>query len=639
LRGNPLRTILTLLLGAGILVAGSGPALAGPAALQAAGLAATVNPSSGLVDSQIVDVAWSGFTANAPVYVRLCKTGASSDAQCTVPAGDLDHFTATSTGDGIVRYIVAEKSFGAFQCDDTHTCAIAVLESPTDITGGTIVPIAFAHPPGACAASSAPPVAGEGASPAAYTMYSWENAACQLASHVNVTYTNDNSFDGMSGFVGSSPNANFAVTGVPLASAQAAQLTAAHRGFAYAPLSLTSLSIAYNIVDQNGNQVTNLVLTPQILAEIASGQLSTFDCPKKVSDTDCVNLLGGDPEIRRLNPGIKFPDGSIQFFIRADHSASNLAFTSWLTATAPSIWTYGTTTTWPPPDPHPCPTCPSGTEGEANTAVAVGIPATYSATNVYIGAIDSTYAAINDLPVASIENPGQPAGVAPTASSLASALADGTANADGTITPKYDTSNPTSYPLPMLTYAIVPTTQRWPNFTAADGTNLAGFLAYAATAGQSALPSGSFPLPTSLAAVTQAVAKKIPTTEPATGGGHHHHHHHQSGGGNNTGTGGTTTPVVGSGGPTTTPPPSTTPPTTPVGKTPKPSKPAYTLVGGRLSSPVAGKVVPALAALALVGIVFGPALLLFSRGRSALAGGSLRGRFGRSRRTGSGATP
>ncbi len=634
--GNPLRTILTLLLGAGVLVGSAGPATAGPAALQAAGLAATVNPNSGLVDSQIVDVAWSGFTANAPVYVRLCKTGASTDAQCTVPAGDLDHFTATSTGDGIVRYIVAEKSFGAFQCDDTHTCAIAVLESPTDLASGTIVPITFAHPPGACAASSAPPVAGEGASPAAYTMYGWEAGACQLASHLNVTYTNDDSFSGMTDFVGGSPNANFAVTGVPLPSAQAGQLTTAHRGFAYAPLSLTALSIAFNIVDQNGNQVTNLVLTPKIVAEIASGQLSTFDCPKNVNDTDCVNLLGGDPEIRQLNPGIKFPDGSIQFFIRADHSASNFAFTSWLSATAPSIWTYGTTTTWPPPDPHPCPTCPAGTQGEASTGLSVGIPSTYSATNVYIGAIDTTYAAINDLPVAGIENPGQPAGVTPTAVSLASSLADGTANADGTITPKYDTSNPTSYPLPMLTYAVVPTTQRWPNFTAADGTNLAGFLTYAATAGQSAVPTGSFPLPTSLAAATQAVAKKIPTTEPATGGRHHHRrHHHSGGGGNNPGTGGTTTPA-GGGGPTTTPPPSTNPPT-PSGKTPKPSKPSYTLVGGRLSSPVAGKVVPALAALALVGIVFGPALLLFSRGRSALAGGSARGRFGRLRRTGGGA--
>ena len=85
---------------------------------------------------------------------------------------------------------------------------------------------------------------------------------------------------------------------------------------------------------------------PKILAEVASGQISTFDCPPDVSDSDCRNVYGGDPDIRRLNPGVDFPSGSVQFTIRAEHSATNLAFTSWLKsaqsctdALLPVIWT------------------------------------------------------------------------------------------------------------------------------------------------------------------------------------------------------------------------------------------------------------------------------------------------------------
>ncbi|MGN6379046.1 MAG: substrate-binding domain-containing protein [Gaiellales bacterium] len=625
---------------------------AGAAASRAhdlAGASASANPSTDLVDAQFVDLSWSGFTPGAPVYVFECaRTATNVGTQCVQPSFDIPHYTSTSTGTGIVRYGVQVQSFGKFQCDDTHLCSIDLLENPTDLSSGVRVPITFARPPGACPTATTPPVAGEGASPAAYTIYKWENQVCNLPSHLNVTYTNDNSYDGMSGFVNSSPNSNFAVTGVPLPGSQAQKLSAGHRGYAYAPLTLTALSVAYNIVDQQGHQVTHLVLTPRILAEIATGNLGTFNCPPTVSDSDCVNLYGGDPEIRNLNPGVQFPSGPIQFLIRAEHSASNLAFTSWMSATAPDVWTYGTATTWPPPDPHPCPTCPGGVQGENITALGVGAPQTYTPDDIYIGVIDSTYAALNDVPVASIENPGQPAGVAPTAASLAAAVSDGTKNADGTITPSYDTTDPNAYPLPMLTYAIVPTTKRWPNFTADDGKMLKGFLAFAAGAGQKVLPNGSFPLPAAQAAQTTAIAAKIPTSEPVPPGGGHHQHHNGQGAGTGTGSAGTGSGTGGGaslgggggssgGGNGGSGPGSGKSPHTKV--KPVHAKPlAYTLTAKNLSSSSSGAIVPVLAALALFGIVFGPAVLLFSRSRSALSGRSLRGMLRRPG-TGGGAVP
>ena len=590
-------------------------ALIAPAAASAAsGPAATVTPATGLVDGQVVDVAWSGFSPGGVVYIRLCKHGATKKSQCTLPGANNDSDGSTAAGAGVVRYQLKEGPFPGFGCDDTHACDVVVEQGPDQLTGAVRVPVTFARSPTGCPSSTVAPVAGEGSSSAAYTLYRWENAACNLSSHLNVTYTNDNSYDGVSHWMDSSPNANFAVTGVPLASDQAAQLAHEHRTFAYAPLSLTAVVVAFNIVDQQGNQVTHLVLTPKILAEVASGQISTFDCPAGVSDSDCRTLYGGDPDIRRLNPGVAFPSGSVQFTIRAEHSATNLAFTSWLAATAPDIWTYGATSVWPPPDPHQCLTCPGGVQGENNATQALAFPFFYTAQNIYIGVLDSTYAGIGDLPVASIANPGQPdSGVAPSPASLASAVGDASTAPDGTLTPKWDTSNPNSYPLPMLSYAAVPTSKGWPNFTADDGKTLAAFLHYTAGDGQGTLPKGSFPLTAPLAAETNAAAAKIPTSEPVPPGG----------GGPPTGTGsGSGTGSFGSGGSGTG-----------LGSgtgggggsgaggggsggggsyTPKPPV-AVTFVTptGQLSSSATGSMVPVLIALAALGILIGPSIRLF----------------------------
>ena len=587
--------------------------LIAPAAASAgSGPAATVTPADGLVDGQVVDVAWSGFTPDGVVYIRLCKHGATKKSQCTLPGANNDSDGSTSTGAGVVRYQLKEGPFPGFGCDDTHACDVVVESGPDQLTGAVRVPVTFARAPTGCPSSTVAPVAGEGSSSAAYTMYRWENAACNLGSHLNVTYTNDNSYDGVSHWMESNPNANFAVTGVPLDPGQTAQLAHQHRTFAYAPLSLTAVVVAFNIVDQHGNQINHLVLTPKILAEVASGQISTFDCPADVSDADCRNVYGGDPDIRRLNPGVDFPSGSVQFAIRAEHSATNLAFTSWLSANAPDIWTYGATSVWPPPDPHQCITCPGGVQGESNATQALAFPLFYTAQNIYIGVIDSSYAGVGDLPVASIANPGQPdAGVAPTPASLASAVGDATTAPDGTLTPKWDTSNPDSYALPMVSYAAVPTSKGWPNFTADDGRTLAAFLHYTAGDGQRALAEGSYPLTAPLAAETNATAVKIPTSEPVppggggspTGGGTGPFGPGGGTGGGGFGTGGGGGGSGGSGGGqggggssyTAKPPVAVT----------------FVTPTGQLSSSATGSMVPVLIALAALGILIGPSVRLF----------------------------
>jgi phosphate transport system substrate-binding protein len=598
---RPARRALVLLVIASALIA---PAAAGADG----GPAATATPANGLVDGQVVNVAWSGFDPGTAVYIRLCKRGATTSAQCTLPGANNDSDPSTDQGGGLVRYQVKATNFGKFQCDDTHACDLVVMQNEDDLTGAVHVQVSFAHDPTGCPTATTPPVVGEGSTSAAYTMYGWENAACNLGSHLNVTFTNDNSYDGVSHWTEGGLNTDFAVTGVPLASDQLKQLAAKHRRFSYAPLSLTAVVVAFNIVDQEGNQITHLTLTPKLVAEIAAGQLSTFDCPATVSDDDCRNVYGGDPDLRRLNPGVDFPSGSIQFSIRAEHSATNLAFTSWLTATAPDIWTYGPTTVWPPAAPHQCITCSGGVQGENNATNAVTFPFFYTAQNDYIGILDSTSAAIGDLPVATIVNPGQPeTGVAPSAASLQSALSDATTNADGTLTPDYATSNPDSYPIPMLSYAAVPTSKGWPGFTADDGKTLAAFLRYLAGDGQGLLPGGSYPLTDALTAETVATALKIPTSEPVTPGGGGHHHQPTGGGGTtNFGGGGGGQTGGGYHNPGTSHPagaPKPLPPPVPV---------AFTTPPATLSSSTSDAMLPSLV-LALVALLVGPAVWLRSR--------------------------
>jgi phosphate transport system substrate-binding protein len=599
----------------------------------------SVSPATGLVDLQVVDLSWSGFTPNLPVYVRMCKRGTSSTSDCAVPAGDLDHFTASSDGGGVVRYILAEKDFGPFQCDDENACDIVALQNPADLASGAVAQLTFATPPQACPAADGLPLSGEGASAAAYTMYAWEAAACQLESHLNVTYTNINSFDATDAFVAGTTD--FAVSGFSLTSAQASSLHGHDRDFAYAPLTLTGVALGFNIIDQGGHQITHLVLTPKIVAEIATGELSTFDCPRRVSDDDCVNLLGGDPAIRELNPNIKFPDGPVHFAIRAEHSASNVAFTTWLSQNAPSVWTYGVSSTWPPPDPHACHICPPGIQGEDNTGRAVGFPPTYTPSDVYVGEMDSTYAYINDVPTVNLVNPGQPdAGVAPNAAGLAAAVAAGHREDDGTVTPDYTTSDPDAYPMPMLTYAVVPTSQGYANFSADDGKTLKAFLQFAVGDGQSharfqarvsalSLPAGSAPLPADLVAETQQVAGQIPTTKPTGGGGGHHHHNTNGGGNDNNGNGGDFgggNPIGGgtfpggSTGSLGSPPPSGSSSPPPSGGSPppgdsssSPSDAAITPIDATLATPTSSAIVPALIGLAVIALLVGPALLLLAR--------------------------
>jgi hypothetical protein len=101
------------------------------------------------------------------------------------------------------------------------------------------------------------------------------------------------------------------------------------------------------------------------------------------------------------------------------------------------------------------------------------------------------------LSVASLQNAAG-AFQAPDAASLDAAVADATTNADGTLSPNYASSDAAAYPMPSITYAVVPTTGVAASQVQLDQNMLNQLLDLTGGSEQSNLPSGFVPLPPSL---------------------------------------------------------------------------------------------------------------------------------------------
>ncbi len=116
-----------------------------------------VTPGTGLTDGQTVEVTGSGFGPGSQVAVGECRTGATSDSDCSV-AGALVA-TADSTGAFTTPFTVSRiLTIGAstVDCSTAGSCVIAAGELPSLTTFAT-TPISFApHPPPSAPAPTGP---------------------------------------------------------------------------------------------------------------------------------------------------------------------------------------------------------------------------------------------------------------------------------------------------------------------------------------------------------------------------------------------------------------------------------------------------------------------------------------------------
>ena len=187
------------------------------------------------------------------------------------------------------------------------------------------------------------------------------------------------------------------------------------------PMVTGPIAVSYNV-----KGVGKLVLTPEVIANIFNGKVTTWN----------------DPSIAKLNAGVTLPSEPIKVFFRSDESGTTENFTKYLSAAAPMAWTATPAKKWT-----------GKGEGKEKSA---GVAAAVKSTEGGITYAEWSYAKDNNLGIAQVDNGGGP--VTLTADAVGKAVADakivGTGN-DLSLKLNYTTKAAGAYPILLVTYEIV----------------------------------------------------------------------------------------------------------------------------------------------------------------------------------------
>jgi phosphate transport system substrate-binding protein len=452
----------------------------------------TATPSSDLADGQFVKLAFTGFAPSSGIAFRQCiATPVTIATDCTATNVQVTGIT-DSQGAGTTylpvyagtdQLLENDGKTGLIACDQAHPCVIGAFPAGATLGTAVLVSITFGPSPDACPPPASNSALGNGSASAYRAIYAWESTVCHPPASLSVGYTVSNSVDGVSNFLAGLTQ--FGVTGPfpPPAPAQGPQT------YRFAPLTNSAVVLAYRVYDRRGPQVTSLTLTPDLVAQMFLGQLSNWNASSAMAT---------------LNPGIQFPSREVTF-ARAEHAAQTYVLTSWLAATAPTVWTSGPQQIFPLP-----PSGVVGVTGDAAVGRKVVDPTTDFVDQGNIGFMDSSTAAFYGLPTASIKR-ADGSVIAATPAAITQAIADAPVNADGTVSPNYGTADPLAYPMPMPSYMLAPTN----TVTPAVGATVAAFLRYAVQSGQSNMPPGYAPLPANLVNLSLEAASAIPAASPS----------------------------------------------------------------------------------------------------------------------------
>ena len=479
----------------------------------ASGPTVAATPSSNLENGEFVTLSISGFTPSSTVSFAQCSGSPATVATDCTPinptAGSNGsvHLNASGAGrafmpvfEGPDPNLENQAQNGHLTCDANHNCAIVAFTSaPPSLSGAVVVPIAFAPSPELCPPASGDRATGAGAAAASAAMYRWESSVCSPPQSLSIAYAASNSPDGVGSFTSGAGTNRYAISG-PWSPADAPTATGSPaQTWAYAPLATSAVVVAFLAFDQkSGAQINHLTLTPDLLAQLFAGSLPAFNT---------------NAQVTALNPTHHLPSNA-HAFARSEHDSETWEFTSWLSQTAAASWAWpggpnagqpiGATDTWP--SAGTATALSSGSDAEMTGMISqLRSAGTGSA---LFALTDASTASFYGLPTVGIERADSSVTTA-TAATVTQALQDGTANADGTITPNYTTSDPKAWPMPMPLYALTPTN----NVAPTVATTLVGFLHYVTGAGQSALPGGYVPLTSGQIAQTTSAAGAIPTSD------------------------------------------------------------------------------------------------------------------------------
>lgn len=187
------------------------------------------------------------------------------------------------------------------------------------------------------------------------------------------------------------------------------------------PMVTGPIAVSYNV-----KGVSKLVLTPEVIANIFNGKVTTWN----------------DPSIAKLNSGTTLPSEPIKVFFRSDESGTTENFTKYLSAAAPTAWTAAPAKKWT-----------GKGEGKEKSA---GVAAAVKSTEGGITYAEWSYAKDNKLGIAQVDNGAGPVDL--TADSVGKAVADakivGMGN-DLSLKLNYKTKTAGAYPILLVTYEIV----------------------------------------------------------------------------------------------------------------------------------------------------------------------------------------
>ncbi|HYP44892.1 MAG TPA: phosphate ABC transporter substrate-binding protein PstS [Propionibacteriaceae bacterium] len=228
------------------------------------------------------------------------------------------------------------------------------------------------------------------------------------------------------------------------------------------PMVVGPIAFAYNI-----DGVDKLTLNAQVLSEIFTGSIKTWN----------------DPKIAKLNSGVQLPADKITVFFRSDESGTTENVTKFLSAAGKGAWKAEPAKTW------------DGTgEGKnKSSGVAEGVTATKNS----ISYMEWSYAKDNNLKMAQVDNGAGATEL--TAETVAKAVAEAEVKGKGNdlaLSVKYTGTSAGAYPALLVTYEIVCSKGLAPEKTAI----VKDFLGYFAspTAQESLEEVGYAPLPEEL---------------------------------------------------------------------------------------------------------------------------------------------
>jgi phosphate transport system substrate-binding protein len=183
---------------------------------------------------------------------------------------------------------------------------------------------------GGSSASSAPKLngtlSGAGSSAQQAAMQGWKAGFTQQQPGVTVNYDPVGSGGGRTQFL--SGGVDFAGSDAALKSDEVtkAQTQCGSAGYFELPNYISAIAVVYNLPS-----VKNLQLSPETLAKIFTGAITTWN----------------DPAIAADNPGVTLPGTKIAPVHRADKSGTTNNVTDYLNKTAGSVWTTPANDAWP----------------------------------------------------------------------------------------------------------------------------------------------------------------------------------------------------------------------------------------------------------------------------------------------------